>query len=214
METFGKPTVFHKEVGSTQDLIRELATQGAHSGLVVAADHQTQGRGRQGRVWHSLPAPQLYFSILLAPDLETSKLPLITITAGLAVAQALEAESFSKITIKWPNDIYLNGKKVSGILAEAFSIPSGGTRVALGVGVNISGKQGDFPPDLDKKATTLSIHRESENPPDRVRLRTSILHRFEELYALLIAGEVQTIQKEIQSRSSEILPFDKIGCTS
>jgi BirA family biotin operon repressor/biotin-[acetyl-CoA-carboxylase] ligase len=141
--TLGAPHLHLRETGSTNDRARELATAGAPHGTLVTTDHQVAGRGRQGRTWASPPRRALLMSLVLR-----EVTPLLTIAAGVAVADAVGAGA----SIKWPNDVLLDGRKVAGILAEAR--PREGWAV-LGIGVNVALRPDDFPPELRDRAGTL-----------------------------------------------------------
>jgi BirA family transcriptional regulator, biotin operon repressor / biotin---[acetyl-CoA-carboxylase] ligase len=120
-----------EEVGSTNAVVMERARRGEPPGLVVVADHQTAGRGRRGRTWTDEPGASLLMSALLASDLPRPTLaPLAT---GLAVRDALR-ELGAHPTLKWPNDVLLNGAKCAGILVESLARPA---RIVIGIGVNV-----------------------------------------------------------------------------
>ncbi len=122
--------VFFKEVDSTNRVARELSEAGE---VVVMAERQTAGRGRLGREWMSEKGG-LYFSMALSPRLPISEVPKLTLTAGVAVAEAL---SFANARLKWPNDVLVDGKKVCGILSEVVGEDLS-VRVVVGIGVNVS----------------------------------------------------------------------------
>jgi len=113
--------VHRDEVTSTQDVAKELASSGAEEGTVVIAETQTKGRGRKGRSWVSPPGGGVYLSIILRPSLMPSQVVQIPLVAGVAVTKAIKRATPLLPTIKWPNDIIVGGKKVSGILTEMSS---------------------------------------------------------------------------------------------
>jgi BirA family biotin operon repressor/biotin-[acetyl-CoA-carboxylase] ligase len=121
--SFGREYSYAPETESTQLMIPE----GARHGAVAVAEHQTEGRGRLGRVWVDEPGTGLTFSVLLRPPPPVARWPELTVVAAQAVAEAIGAGA----TIKEPNDVLLDGRKVAGVLAEA------GERVVLGIGVNV-----------------------------------------------------------------------------
>ena len=114
--------MFFNTVGSTNDVASTLAAQGVE-GAVVIADEQTAGRGRRGRTWFSPPGSGLYISVVLtlarARVDRDRAMALLTLAAGVALAEAVEAVTGLSIEIKWPNDLLLGGRKLGGILAEA-----------------------------------------------------------------------------------------------
>jgi BirA family transcriptional regulator, biotin operon repressor / biotin---[acetyl-CoA-carboxylase] ligase len=148
------PVEVHEQIGSTNDRVAELATTGAPEGTLVVARLQTAGRGRRGRSWAS-PEGGLYFSFLLRPTADSlrSGLP-ATLVAGLALCQALEGLTppDAQPELKWPNDVLIRGKKVSGILGE-MSQDAAGPALVLGLGVNTGAAE--LPIELDSIATQL-----------------------------------------------------------
>jgi BirA family biotin operon repressor/biotin-[acetyl-CoA-carboxylase] ligase len=134
---------------STNDELRELAENGMHDGLVLLARRQTAGRGRRGAAWFAPPGESLAFSILLRPADPKALWPRLSLIAGLAVAEAIEAFGVSA-AIKWPNDVWIDGKKVAGILVEA-----GSSHVVIGIGLNLATR--DFPDEIADTATSLRI---------------------------------------------------------
>lgn len=150
---------------STNLVALEAGQQGVAPGTVVVADAQTGGRGRLNRSWLSLPGMGLYFSLILRPRLAPEHLPKVTLAAGLALCKAVEAEYSLSPEIKWPNDLLLDGRKFGGILTETESITgsdSTSTLVIVGVGLNLSSPEGGFPPDIEDRATSISLHADNE----------------------------------------------------
>ncbi len=140
------------EIGSTSDAVREAALSGEAPGLVIFAESQTSGRGRRNNRWIASKGKDLMFSLLLKPQAATSLWPRVTTLAALAICRAIEDELPLKPAIKWPNDVYLHDRKVSGLLAEAVTASDGMTLV-LGIGLNVN--TSDFPPELAGSATSL-----------------------------------------------------------
>jgi BirA family biotin operon repressor/biotin-[acetyl-CoA-carboxylase] ligase len=146
---FGRPHIHHDETDSTNERARELAIAGAECGTVVTASSQTAGRGRQGRRWSAPPDSALLYSAILRPlDLAHLLLPL---AVPVAVCEACEAVSKIDCRIKWPNDIWVEERKLGGILIEARP-PEW---AVIGVGVNVSIDEDEFPDDLRWPATSL-----------------------------------------------------------
>jgi len=147
----GSPRVHHRLTDSTNERAKQLAAGGAPHGTLVTADEQTAGRGRQGRVWTAPPRSAVLMSVVLR-ELD-ERLPL---TAAVALCEALPVEA----AVKWPNDVWIEGRKVAGILVEGR--PQEGWAV-LGVGVNVTTER--FPAELAESATSLRLagaHAESE----------------------------------------------------
>jgi BirA family transcriptional regulator, biotin operon repressor / biotin---[acetyl-CoA-carboxylase] ligase len=141
---------------STNRVAMEMAEDGASHGTVVVADAQSAGRGRRGRRWVSPPGKNLYVSLLLRPPVPTVEAPRLSLVAGIALADAIEAMGVPA-SLKWPNDLYLGERKAAGILAEMASDPDGVRYVVIGVGVNVNMKEADFPRELSGRATSLRI---------------------------------------------------------
>ncbi len=136
-----------EEMASTNTALKEMAAAGAPMGTVLIADRQTCGRGRLGRQFHS-PEGGLYLSVLVPPA------DTVTCRAAVAAARAIESLCDAKIDVKWVNDLFLNGRKVAGILAEGVLAPDGTlTAVVLGIGVNVG--ETTFPDALQSIATSL-----------------------------------------------------------
>ena len=146
----GSPRVHHRLTDSTNQRAKELADRGAPHGTVVTADEQTAGRGRQGRSWVAPPGAAVLMSAVVR-DLESmSMLPL---GAALAVCDAAEACAPVRCAIKWPNDVWIDGRKLSGILVEGR--PAAGWAV-VGIGLNVLTREEEFPPELRETATSLA----------------------------------------------------------
>ncbi len=163
---------------STQDELRRLVETGAPEGALVVTDHQTRGRGRQGRQWLDEPGANLLFSFLLRPNLPLAQIPQLSLLAALASAEALEAATGLAIGIRWPNDLQRRGRKVGGILAEAAAIGERVAYVILGIGINVN--QTEFPGDLPGRATSLAL--EVGHPLSREVLLETLLGSLDRWY--------------------------------
>ena len=173
----------HPSVSSTNTVLRSLAEQGAPERTVVISGEQQQGRGRSGRTFYSPADTGVYLSLLLRPvNADPRQTVTLTAAAAVALCQAIEAVSGRTPQIKWVNDIFLNGKKVCGILTEAaFGLESGAPEyVVVGVGINAYVPEGGFPPELTEIAGSLW---ESPVPDGRNHLAAEFLNRFWPLYA-------------------------------
>ena len=153
-------------VDSTQAIVFALAAEGAPDRTVVVADSQTAGRGRRGRVWHDEPRASLLASILLRPRLAPAQLSTLSLTAGVAVVEALASATRLAPRLKWPNDVLVDGRKLAGILLESRLGPElpaapgasalqSASIVALGIGINLA--QRAFPPELAAHATSVRL---------------------------------------------------------
>lgn len=175
----GRSVHYCESVTSTNSLATQLACDGAADGTVVIAETQTKGRGRLGRPWISPPYCNLYLSAILRPSLPASAAPQITLVAGLAVAEAVRQWA-PGASIKWPNDVLIDGRKVAGILTE-LKVDEGRVRfVILGIGVNLNSDAEDFPAELRDRAIGLCTAVGA--PIDRTVFATRLLSRLEERY--------------------------------
>jgi len=150
--TFGNPHRHYRSTDSTNSRARELAAAGAPHGTVVTAAEQTAGRGRQGRTWTAPPNKALLYSAIVRPlDERHVMLPLAVPLAVCEAAEDLNPELTCKV--KWPNDIHVDGRKLSGVLIEAR--PQDGWAV-IGIGLNLTISREEFPPELQDSAISLS----------------------------------------------------------
>lgn len=146
----GAKLTVYKETDSTNTRLRELAANGAAEGTTVVAGMQTNGRGRLGRSFFSPSDTGLYLSILLRPEMTAADAVRITTAAAVAVAESAEEVSGRQADIKWVNDVYMDSRKICGILTEAsFSLESGGLDYAVcGIGINVYEPEGGFPEEI------------------------------------------------------------------
>ena len=167
----GKPYSFVDRCASTQRLLGEDDPEGA----TVAADEQTEGRGRLGRRWEAPPGRAILVSVLLRPDPPMPLWPELSLVAGEAVAAALRAETGVEASLRHPNDVVVAGRKLVGVLPEARS-----GRVVLGIGVNVNQTAAELPRDTAKPPTSLRIELGSE--VERAPLLAAILAELELRY--------------------------------
>lgn len=192
--------VFYPAIGSTNDVAAALATQGAADaeGAVVCADEQTAGRGRRGHTWFSPPGSGLYVSVILTPgaarvDPDRATM-LVTLTAGVALVEGIETATGLRADLKWPNDLLIGRRKLSGILSEGVGIgmsagPSRINTVVVGYGINIA--QTAYPPELSARATSLET--ELGRPVDRAMVLAETLAALAARYDDLLAGRFDAI---------------------
>lgn len=151
----GYPIHFYQLTESTNAVAFRLAVQGASEGTCVIADCQTAGKGRLHRLWQSPPGLNLYMSLVLRPHLYPSSAPTLSLMAGVAVAGTLKAYCPAGIHLKWPNDVYINERKICGILSEIKTIGKRIQFIILGIGVNINMTTEGMPDPLRNIATSL-----------------------------------------------------------
>ena len=139
------PVRYEEVTGSTQATAGELASAGAPEWTLVAAGHQTHGRGRIGRSWRDAPGRALLFSLVLRPDLPSELGGLLTLLGGVSLALACREVADQPAVCKWPNDLIVGGRKAGGILAESSIVGGRFEYVVLGVGVNLGTPPSAFP---------------------------------------------------------------------
>ncbi|MFH2122251.1 MAG: biotin--[acetyl-CoA-carboxylase] ligase [Pseudomonadota bacterium] len=159
-----KNILFLETVDSTNQMARELAAAGNPHGYAVVASSQKAGRGRLGKSWQSPPGKGLYSTILLRPGLCIQDYSKLTLTAGLAVSQIIEEMCQLKVALKWPNDIYISGRKCGGILVESSSLQGEVDEyfALVGIGVNVNVDKDSFTADLQTSATSLFLESGKE----------------------------------------------------
>ena len=168
------------EADSTNLLACRLGDEEADDGLVVIADRQSSGKGRMGRRWESPGGVNLYASILLRPPVLPFEAPKLTFLSAVAVCRAIKNCTGLQPTVKWPNDILLNGAKVAGLLNEMSSETDQVHYVVLGIGVNLNMRAEQFPDDLRYPATSLAIA--TGKAVSRLAFTRSLLQELDGLY--------------------------------
>jgi BirA family biotin operon repressor/biotin-[acetyl-CoA-carboxylase] ligase len=177
----GRPRVHHRATDSTNERARELASAGAPHGTLVTADEQSAGRGRQGRTWVAPPGSAILMSLVVRDFGEQALLPL---AVPVAVCEAVESLAGVTTRIKWPNDVWIDGRKLAGILVEGR--PQEGWAV-VGIGLNVSTTEAELPEELRETATSLAIEGADVE-------REDVLHRLlEALDARLTAPARQIL---------------------
>ena len=195
-----------EEVESTNTEATAWAREGADEGSVVVTEFQTKGRGRHGRTWAADKGTNLMFSTVLRPPLPPDRLGLVTLAAGLAVAESIDDfVSPHRAAIKWPNDVLLEGRKTCGMLLEgSFSGPRASAEspefVVLGVGLNVN--QTEFPAALADSATSLRLTAGRSIP--RAPLLAQILKHLEVRYETLCADGADGIRTAFRDRMDRL----------
>lgn len=185
--TVGCRILHYPSLDSTMNEAARLADAGCPEGLVVVADDQTAGRGRFNRSWISGPSESLLLSIVLRPTAE--QLPQANMAATLAVARTVDRNVDGRVTIKWPNDVRIGGRKVAGILIEADSQAGRLANAVVGIGLNISVDTGGHP---EIAATATSLAGEAEASVQRTGVLTDLLRQYDDLYARVRRGGLLT----------------------
>jgi BirA family biotin operon repressor/biotin-[acetyl-CoA-carboxylase] ligase len=185
--------------GSTNDVAAQLAERGAQEGTTIVAEGQTAGRGRYGRSWFSPPGAGLYMSVILRPPSSgrlaqvqaggSGAVALLTLAAGVAVAEVVRQTTGLPAEIKWPNDILVGKRKLAGVLTEAASQGAALQFIVVGLGINL--RTAAYPVELASHVT--SIEAETSRPADAALLFAQTLAVLSERYAELLAGRFDVI---------------------
>ena len=193
----GSSLFFFHSIGSTNDVAARLATDGRQEGAVVVADAQTAGRGRRGRTWFSPPASGLYVSLVLAPGRAEASperaISLVTLAAGVGLAEAVERVTGLSADIKWPNDLLVAKRKLAGILAEGITAST----IVLGYGINV--RAAAYPAELADRVTSLET--ELGRSVDRAELFAESLAGIAARYHDLLIGQFDAILDAWRTRA-------------
>jgi BirA family biotin operon repressor/biotin-[acetyl-CoA-carboxylase] ligase len=196
----GRHVVAFDETDSTNVQAARLAREGVPDGTLVVAERQTRGRGRLGRTWVSPAGLNLYASFVLRPDLAPADAPRLSLAAAVAVAATISplvperGLAPGRVAIKWPNDCLLDGRKVAGILTEMEAELDRVRAVVLGIGVNLNGTAGAFPPELRQIAT--SVRLATGVRVDRVAFVATLCAELEAVYDRFVGGGFSAILAE------------------
>lgn len=158
---FGLPRRHFRRTDSTNARAKALAEAGAPHGVVVTASEQETGRGRQGRSWFGPPGAALLYSALLRP---LGERPLLPLAVPLAVCEAAESLVSVECGVKWPNDVWVEERKLAGVLIESRPELGGGGWAVIGVGLNVSVAEDAFPEEIRSTATSLALAAGGEGP--------------------------------------------------
>lgn len=171
---------YYDELTSTNDIALELIDAGAKEGEIIVADRQSFGRGRAGRSWESPKGLNIYMSVILKPALAKQNVARITIMTGVAVAKALASFSIFKPQIKWPNDVWIDGKKIAGVLCEV----AAHGKCVIGIGVNVNAMASDFSEEVSDIATSLKIV--NREVVDRVKVLRHLCEELDRWYRCFV----------------------------
>jgi BirA family biotin operon repressor/biotin-[acetyl-CoA-carboxylase] ligase len=189
--TIGWRIHHYAEVGSTQQVAEQLAIDGAAHGSVVIAESQTAGHGRLGREWFSPPGVNLHATVILRPEMAPADVPVLGLVAGVAMAEATETVAPGLPGLKWPNDLWLRGKKAGGIIAQLLAGTPPCILVGIGLNLNLTARQ--IPEELREIATSVLI--ETGKLCDRVKFAAALFMRLD--------GRIRQVQ---QSGFAPIVP--------
>lgn len=200
-ENIGKVIHYYDEVDSTNNVLANLAENGASEGTVVIADTQTKGRGRLERKWISPPGVNLYISILLRPSIYPAESALLTLLASIALVETLKKTGIEEPLIKWPNDVQIRGKKVAGILTEMHLKGESAEYVVLGIGVNINMTRAQINSDMREASRIATSIKESLGKDiERAKFAADMLGEIEKWYQNFCKYGKSFILKEWKDR--------------
>lgn len=181
----GQNLVFLDVVDSTNTRAKQLAEAGAPDGTLVVAESQSAGKGRRGRFWMAPAGTGVWMSLLLRPQIEPQNASMLTLVAAMAVETGIRVATGLDGSIKWPNDVVVDGKKVCGILTEMSADMDCVSHVVVGIGINVNIRE--FPEELQDKATSLLLV--SGQPVKRAKLLNAVLNAWEEYYGRYLQTE-------------------------
>ena len=183
-EWVGKTVKYYPSVTSTNQIAKQLAEEGAPEGMLVVTDEQTAGKGRSGRTWETPRGETIAMTLILRPKVPPERISMVTLVAGMAVAEGIRNLTGLDAGIKWPNDVVIGGKKISGILTEMTTDMESVSYIVVGIGINTG--EASFPEELADKATSLfmELPRRERDKVRRSELIAEIMSRFEYFYSL------------------------------
>jgi BirA family biotin operon repressor/biotin-[acetyl-CoA-carboxylase] ligase len=208
----GKNIFYEEKVDSTNSVARDLVIKGVKNGSIVISDMQEKGKGRNGKIWTSPCACNVYMSIILKPKFNPEVAHGMTILAAVSVADAILEVTSLRPQIKWPNDILINSKKVSGILTEMSTQNKIIEYIIVGIGINVNLMEDNIAEDIKDKATSLYIEKSKlfkndAYPINRNKLIVSFLNKFDKYYEIFLSTGLSSILQSYQKY------FEMIGKT-
>lgn len=198
-DSIGRKIVFKEYVDSTNSLAYRMALEGEPEGTCIIAETQKSGRGRLSRKWHSPVGKNLYLSIIVRPRIHPTRVPPITFLSSLAVSDTIQTITGTTPTLKWPNDVLINGKKISGTLLELSTEADMVRFVVVGIGFNVNVKETELDNEIRDKATSLFM--ETKKHFERAYVCGILLGNFEKYYKLFIQSGEEEILRLWEERS-------------
>jgi BirA family biotin operon repressor/biotin-[acetyl-CoA-carboxylase] ligase len=204
-KTVGKRVYYFEEIDSTQNFAEQIALDEKENGTIVVAEKQTAGKGRLDRKWTS-PKGGIWFSLIIHPKFDVSTSTLVPIAGAVALAKAIKNTLNIDVSVKWPNDITLNGKKVAGMLVDASFQANNIDYLILGIGINFNIDAKKIEKKLSKSANFYgvnSLRKKDDSTPPKILLR-EFLVQFEKILIQLNKGEKAKIVKEWTKKADKI----------
>ncbi len=198
----GRRVVYLSECDSTNsEAVRRLVADAAGcDGLVLITDHQSAGRGRLGRTWHAPRGASLLMTAVIAGDAGVASR--VVLATGIAIREAVHESCGIEAELAWPNDVYVRGRKLAGVLVEAARTGDGTAMLAIGMGINCLQHAGHFPPEIRERATSLEI--ESHGVVSRQELAIGLLRQLDRLLPAAIEGRDQALAMRWRQHSGDI----------
>ena len=200
-EKIGKEIYIYKEVMSTNTVAKFLAENNVENGCVILSEKQSKAKGRSGKSWES-PLGGIWLSLIIKPKIDHSKIPMITLAAGVAVVKTLEKIGIENAEIKWPNDVMINDKKVCGILTEAITKFNTIENIIVGIGIDANFDVHTLPQELQEGTTTLG--HELGHKVDENKVIKLLLEEIEKTVDLIYENGFEFILKEWRKYSYSI----------
>ncbi len=201
-EILGGEIISYAQTSSTNDVALDLAAKGMREGTLVVAENQTDGRGRRKRKWLSPTGTSVLASIILRPTIMARETHIITLISAAAVAQAIRSVTKLPAAIKWPNDVIIGGKKVSGVLTEMRTERERVKFLVVGIGVTANIPRSRLPAEIRNNATSLSA--ELGRNVSRIGLLQEILRQLEQRYVRLKNHRIDDLMDDWKSMSATI----------
>lgn len=208
-EKIGKEILCFRKVFSTNSIAKFLANHDAKEGTVLISEIQTNARGRLGKKWEA-PEGGIWMSLILRPQVPPARIGLITLATGVAIAKSIRSLGVDA-KIKWPNDVLIHGKKISGVLTEVNATFNEIDWIVVGIGIDSNLKLEDFSEDIRIGTTTLT--EELPAKVDENELIAIFLNEFEKVYELYKDGEIETILKDWRDLADTIGKYVNITQT-
>lgn len=197
----GKNLYYEEKVGSTNVLARDLAIKGAKNGSVVVSDCQEKGKGRNGKIWKSPCGCNIYMSLIIKPKFSPEVAHGMTIIAAVSVADSIAELTSLDPQIKWPNDILINNKKVSGILTEMSTQNKVIDYIVVGIGINVNMRKDQIDEEIKDIASSLLLESSTGNDKnliDRNKLIATIINKFDKYYEMFLSTGLSSVLQHYQ----------------
>lgn len=203
LRRFGTALTVLQSTPSTNDYAVDAAKAGASDGSVFLAEEQSRGRGRQGNTWSSAAGENLLFSLLLRTSLPLEKISALTLAVGLGVRDGLSDSAAAPLSVKWPNDVLADGRKLAGILIETQSRGAAIESVVVGVGINVLATE--FPEDVRETATSLALLSPAlaaSNNLEREAVLVNVLEHLEDRIATYETSGLAPLHDELNKHDA------------